>query len=108
MAVCPKANKYYGITVDYLSRDRFKFVWAFKVDLQKAHREGYDMTSVKGSVELDNDYPGCPYCGAKQYIFCSCGAIACWHGEKTFTCPKCGISGEVSTVSSVDLKGGGF
>lgn len=29
MAVCPETNKSYGITVDYLSANKFKFVWAF-------------------------------------------------------------------------------
>jgi hypothetical protein len=108
MAVCPETKKYYGITVDYLSRNSFKFVWAFKVDPEKAHREGYDTKSVSGSVTLDDDYPGCPYCKSKQFIFCSCGAIICWHGQKVVTCPKCGASGEVTSVSSVNLKGGGF
>jgi hypothetical protein len=108
MAVCPKANKHYGITVDYLAEDSFRFVWAFKVDPEKAHREGYDTTNVNGTVTLDDEYPGCPYCKSHQFIFCTCGAIICWNGEEKVTCPKCGFTGEITTVSSVNLKGGGF
>jgi hypothetical protein len=108
MAVCPKTKNNYGITVDYLSRNSFKFVWTFKVDPEKAHREGYDTKSVSGSVTLDENYPGCPYCKSKQFVFCSCGAIMCWHGQRVVTCPKCGASSEVTFVSSVNLKGGGF
>jgi hypothetical protein len=108
MAVCPDTKQYYGITVDYLARNSFKFVWAFKIDRAKAHREGYDTKKVNGSVTLDNDYPGCPYCKSKRFVFCSCGAVMCWYGQKVVTCPKCGASGEVTSVSSVNLKGGGF
>lgn len=108
MAVCPEAKKYYGITVDYLRKGAYKFVWAFKIDKDKAKREGYDSQRVHGSVELDSEYPGCPYCKSKQFIFCSCGAVMCWHGQRVVTCPSCGQTGEVSSVSSVDLHGGGF
>ena len=108
MAVCPEANKYYGITVDYLRKNAFKFVWAFKIDKDKAKREGYASQRVHGSVELDTEYPGCPYCKSKRFIFCSCGTVMCWHGQRVVTCPSCGQTGEVSSVSSVDLHGGGF
>lgn len=106
MAVCPEANKFYGITVDYISTNKFKFVWAFKVDREKAHREGYDAKRVHGSVELDSEYPGCPYCKTNRFVFCGCGAVICWHGQHVVQCPNCGAKGEVSSVSSVDLKGG--
>ncbi|MDE5849621.1 MAG: hypothetical protein K2H38_05725 [Muribaculaceae bacterium] len=108
MAICPEAKKYYGITVDLLRKDAYKFVWAFKIDKEKATREGYASRRVHGSVELDTEYPGCPYCKSYQNVFCSCGAVVCWHGERVFHCPECGQTGEVSTVSSVDLHGGGF
>lgn len=108
MAYCPEAKKHYGITVDYVGDNAFKFVWAFKIDRDKARREGYDTTHVHGSIILDDEYPGCPYCKSKHNIFCSCGAVACWHGENMFTCPVCGQTGEVSAASSFDLQGGGF
>lgn len=106
MAICPEAKKHYGITVDLMDSNKYKFVWAFKIDKNKAHREGYDSKRVHGSVELDDNYPGCPYCKAKQYVFCSCGTVICWNGEKVIKCPTCGACGEVSSVETVDLNGG--
>lgn len=109
MAVCPEAKKTYGITVDKIKSGQYKFVWAFKIDEEKAHREGYDSTNVKGSVVLDSEYPGCPYCGEKRHIICtSCGRFFCYHGQEKVTCPNCGASGNVATVEQVDLKGGGY
>lgn len=108
MAVCEETKQPFGITVDYISSRRYKFVWAFKIDRDKAHREGYDEHMVTGSVELAPDYPGCPYCGSKQFYICSCGRIICYHGEKVVTCPACGQRGELTEVSEINLKGGGY
>lgn len=108
MATCPKQNKHYGITVDYLRPNAFKFVWAFKIDRDKAKREGYDSRQVQGSIDLDSEYPGCPYCKSRQNVFCSCGAVLCWNGESVINCPVCGQRGEVSMVDSVSMRGGGF
>lgn len=106
MSICPEAKKHYGITVDHMGSNKYKFVWAFKIDKDKAHREGYDSKRVHGSIELDDNYPGCPYCKAKQYVFCNCGSVICWNGEEVIKCPTCGASGEVSSVETVDLSGG--
>lgn len=108
MAICPESKKYYGITVDYIRRNVYTFVWAFKIDKEKAHREGYDSQHVHGAIELDSEFPGCPYCGNYKFIFCSCNAVVCWHGQKVVKCPSCGQTGEVIMTSSVDLCGGGF
>lgn len=108
MAFCPKKKKSYGITVDEVGCNAYKFIWSFPIDKDKAHREGYDSKSVHGCVEMDVDYPGCPYCHSKQYIFCSCGSVMCWHGQKVVTCSKCGQSGVVTMASSFDLHGGGY
>ena len=109
MAMCSRLNKTYGITVDKIGPSQYKFVWAFKIDQEKAHREGYDAKTVRGGVTIDKDYPGCPYCGAKNFYTCgSCGCVVCYHGEEAVTCPKCGFSGTVTKVDSIDLKGGGY
>ena len=44
MAVCEETKRPFGITVDYISPRKYKFVWAFKIDKDKARREGYDGT----------------------------------------------------------------
>lgn len=108
MATCEEAKKPFGITVDYVGPRRYRFVWAFKVDKDKAHREGYDAKTVTGGVELDPQYPGCPYCGSKWFFKCNCGAIVCHHGQRVATCPECGATGELTTVSEIDMKGGGY
>ena len=108
MAVCEEAKKPFGITVDYVGPRRYKFVWAFKIDKEKAHREGYDNKTVTGCVELDPHYPGCLHCGSKQFYICNCGKIVCYHGQRVVTCPECGQTGELSAVNEIDLKGGGY
>lgn len=108
MAVCEETKKSFGITVDYVSRRRYRFVWAFKINKDKAHREGYDAKTVTGSVEFDPQYPGCPYCGSKRFFICNCGSMVCYHGQRVVTCPECGSTGELAAVSEIDLRGGGY
>ena len=108
-ASCPKYRGLYGITVDELSRGKYTFVWTFPLDEKKAKREGFDKTSVSGSIELQTDYPGCPYCGNTDVVFCGrCDAISCYDGSGKFTCPKCGNSGKVEVGYKFDLKGGNY
>lgn len=108
MAVCENTKMPFGITVDRIGNRQYKFVWAFKIDREKAHREGFDVHSVTGSVSLDSEYPGCPYCGSKQFYICSCGKIVCYHGQQIATCPECGASGELSSVNEISMKGGEY
>lgn len=108
LAMCTKAQKPYGITVDPQGNS-MKFVWAFKLKEEQAKREGYDRQQARGAVNLDRDFPGCPYCGCKQFVFCGrCGTPCCYHGEEVVTCPKCGNTSRVETVESIELKGGGL
>ena len=39
--------------------------WAFKIKEETAQKEGFDKTNFSGSFYTDEEYPGCPYCGAK-------------------------------------------
>ena len=73
MAICPEAKKYYGITVDCLRNNAYKFVWAFKIDKDRAKREGYDSQSVAEGVELDAEYPGGSYCKSNTLFSASVG-----------------------------------
>ena len=108
MAVCEETKKHFGITVDEISSRHYKFVWAFKIDKDIAHKEGYDIHTVTGTVELDGEYPGCPYCGSKQFYIFSCGKVVCYHGQQRVTCPECGATGELTAVDEIDLKGSGY
>ena len=108
LGACEETNNYFGITVDEDHPRLYRFVWSFKIDKDKAKREGYDTKKVTGSVVLDDNYPGCPYCGDKEFVVCQCGGIICWHGQPMLTCPHCGYTGLVHKVEAVDIKGGGF
>lgn len=109
LACCSETKEPFGITVDQVSSGLYQFVWAFKIDKKKAHREGYDQKNVNGGVIFDKEFPGCPHCGEKRMIVCGkCNTFFCHHGEKNVTCPECGFKGEVTNVSSVNLKGGGY
>lgn len=107
MAVCGKTKKPYGITVDPIGRNRFKFVWTFKIDKDKAKREHFDKTSVHGAIIRDDHYPGCPYCGCQGLFFCDCGAIVCVDSNYG-NCPNCGWRGELCAGTEFDLTGGGY
>lgn len=108
MGVCSETRKPFGITVDKRYRN-YAFCWAFKINAAQARREGYDKTHVKGAVVYDDDFNGCPHCGAMGFYICAkCGKVVCYHGEEMVTCPNCGMSGGVRAGESVNLSGGGF
>ena len=108
LAFCEETKKPFGITVDRIDNGKYKVVWAFKMDKAKACREGYDTTSVTGAVTIDDEYPGCPHCGSKQFWMCACGHPICYHGQQRLVCPNCGASGEVQRVEKINLRGGGY
>ena len=108
LAQCEETRKPFGITVDPL-RGNLKFVWAFKIDKAKAHREGFDSKRVHGTISLDNRFPGCQHCGEKRFYICgNCGSVVCWHGQERVTCPSCHQSGVLQTAETFDLRGGGY
>lgn len=109
LAICGKSKQHFGITVDSVSKNKFVIVWSFKIDEEKAHREHFDQTKITGSFEIDQDFPGCPYCGAKRLVVCQCGALICYNGEEKITCPKCGRIGTIKKVAEyISIKGGGY
>jgi len=84
-------------------------VWSFKLDERRAKSEGFEQQSVNGGIVLEPDFPGCPYCGAKTFVFCGkCGAISCYDGHGTSTCPKCGFVSRVEVADSFNIKGGSY
>lgn len=109
LAMCEDTKMPFGITVDKLSRGHYAFIWSFKIDKAKAHREGFDQTHVNGAISIDDGFPGCPYCGAKAFYICgTCGTIVCHHGRAHVTCPNCGTNGEIHSAETFEIKGGGF
>jgi len=109
LAKCRKNKNTFGIRAEEKSRNFISFTWAFPIADSSAKREGYDQTGLSGSVEFDNDYPGCPYCKEANFVQCGkCKKLTCYAGDRTFTCAWCGNQGEVTTAESFDLSGGGF
>lgn len=105
LAQCEETKKPFGITVGPL-RGNLKFVWAFKIDKAKAHREGFGSKRVHGIISLDDKFSGCPYCGEKRFCICgNCGSIVCWYGQERVTCHQSGV---LHAAESFGLRGGGY
>lgn len=108
MAMCERTRENFGITVNPQGRE-LVLTWAFKISAAQGRREGYEKKKVSGAVSLDDDFNGCPYCGSKRFYKClKCGKMVCYHGQQMVTCPSCGITSGLKTVSSIDLSGGGY
>lgn len=93
---CGRYHKAYGIRTENIGNN-WICTWAFPIKEGSAKREGYDKTSIKGSITFANEYPGCPYCGGNNLTVCSCGHLNCTMlKDGRFTCEWCGAQGEIS------------
>ncbi len=109
MGMCSRTRQPFGITVDPVERNQLRLVWAFKINADKARREGYDKTKMKGAIEYGPEFPGCPYCESTQFYVChKCDTIVCYHGEEQVTCPKCGVTAGLIESEQIELTGGGL
>lgn len=109
LGMCSRVNQPFGMTVDPISRSQMKIVWAFKISADKARREGYDKTSMRGSVVFDDEFPGCPYCESHDFYVCgNCGTVVCFNNEEHVKCPKCGNESDVVVSDEINLSGGGM
>ncbi|MDO4574119.1 MAG: TerY-C metal binding domain-containing protein [Planctomycetia bacterium] len=101
-------GKIFGARVEKQNGDWVR-TWAFPIQESTAKKEGYDKTKLTGTFSCTNDYPGCPYCGGKQFWICSCGALHCWDGKTWFvTCSVCGNAAKLENCNTVDILGGGY
>jgi hypothetical protein len=113
MGKCSKTGKTFGIRIEQRGRDWVR-TWAFPIGERKAKREGFDVNTVSGSMNADDEYPGCPYCGSIGFVQCSCGKIGCMgdvrdHGDHVeYTCPWCGNTGTLKAADSFDVSGEGY
>lgn len=118
LAKCPyafnKSENLFGMRIQKFGSD-WKRTWAFKIDAERAHNEGYDKEATYGTFDPTSEYPGCPYCHSNNLAQCSCGKSFCFNAEEKSTnkiihlkCPWCGISGEYHSVETLDLQGGGY
>lgn len=105
-AICSRSKGMYGITVDKTSNGH-SLIWAFPINKQQATKEGFESTSIRGNIDTDVNYPGCPYCGSKQFYVCNnCKSVVCYHGEEHVICPSCGLHGDIIGVDKIDLNTG--
>ena len=103
------SDKLYGIRIVKRDNDWVR-TWAFKIKEEMAEKEGFDKINFTGSFYTDEEYPGCPYCGAKKCFVCgSCGKVSCYDGSDKVVCNWCGASGTAaSDDGKMDVSGGGF
>ena len=101
---CKEGRKEFGVRFEAYENE-WKATWAFEIKKKGAEkREHYDETVLKGHIRIEEKYPGCPYCGSKAFVICSCGGLNCNNHEPgLFTCMWCGKTGELEAYD-----GGGF
>lgn len=110
MAKCKNSYKPFGIRIEKRKDNIWHCTWAFKLSEKAGSKEGYENNTISGQFHIEPEYPGCPDCGSLGWINCSkCGKLTCFSGEETHVrCAWCGMEGEIQSVESFDLKGGGF
>ena len=103
------SDKLYGIRIEKRDNDWVR-TWAFKIKEEMAEKEGFDKINFTGSFYTDEEYPGCPYCGAKKCFVCgSCGKVSCDGGSDKVVCNWGGASGTAAgDDGKMDVAGGGF
>lgn len=108
-AKCRNAKKTFGVRVEKRTDMAWYCTWTFPISEKSASNEGYGATMISGRVELDEEYPGCPYCGAMGWASCgACGKLTCCGDEEFFKCGWCGNSGTLTESDTFDLTGGGY
>lgn len=109
LAGCSRSREFFGISVDPVSRNQFKLVWAFKMSKDQAIREGTDKRNVSGQVFADENFNFCPYCGGQTFAQCGkCGHFICYNEEAT-ECPICHVRiGGITAAESFSFGGGGY
>jgi hypothetical protein len=106
-ARCSGDGECFGIRLESRSAGTWSATWAFAIKAERAKREGYGSTVVKGAFDLPEEYPGCPHCHAKSLFVCSCGQVACWSGSgSAVMCPACHKRGNVEGTATQVRAGG--
>ena len=110
MAQCNKTKQCIGVTFNPINSRLYRIMWSFKIKEDTARKEKYDKKSVNGNIDVDVDFQGCPYCGAKQFYFCGkCGKMVCYDGvSEIATCPNCNNQSTLQVADNFHIEGGGF
>lgn len=102
---CAKVHKFYAMRTEEAPDDKWNINWAFALSDKIIKAEKYEETTIKGYFNLTKDYPGCPYCGNKNFFSCGiCKKLTCWDGiTKTVECAHCGKISEINgTISKLN------
>ena len=107
MARCSKTHQAYGMRFEEITPGNWLLDWAFAMKEDASRKEGYDQSTIAGGFGLDEEYPGCPHCGAGSLVKCGCGKVGCWDQKSdTFTCPWCHSTGRIGgTIDSLSAGG---
>ena len=107
LSKCAEMHRTYGIRAEKVNGNHWKLTWAFPIKESSAKREGYDKSSISGNIEVSAEYPGCPYCGQKQFTVCSCGHLNCTILKNgIFTCEWCGAQGTIGDYTGEAITAG--
>ncbi|MCL1832142.1 MAG: hypothetical protein FWG45_04425 [Oscillospiraceae bacterium] len=109
LSKCLFNGKSYGIRVEKRGDD-WASTWAFPINENSAAREGFDKTTIEGTLQPDERFPGCPHCGVGGLMQCGCGKMMC-HDETrdvgNIICPWCKDTiGKITTVDTVEVISG--
>lgn len=106
---CGETHKTYGVRFERTEDACWRYTWAFEINPKVAKREGYDSANISGSIVPSDDYPGCPHCGRKYFMVCSCGKLNCniINDGGTATCNWCGSTGTISGYDGTGFTAGG-
>jgi hypothetical protein len=109
LAKCQQSKRSFGIRVEK-KQEIWYCTWTFKINEKAASNEGYDDTVVSGKMSMDEEYPGCPHCGAMAWFSCGkCKKITCTNSTATkATCAWCGNLCTLRAAEKFDLRGGGY
>lgn len=105
---CTQSKKLFGMRVQQQGSDWIR-TWAFPIQENVASKEGFGNVKIQGSLNVTDEYPGCPYCETKGFFSCGvCNKLNCYHGEELTKCEWCGNSAETSAVDEFEVEGGGY
>ena len=104
---CGEHHKTYGIRAEKRGRDTWMCTWAFPIKESAAKHEGYDKSSMRGSIAFSEEFPGCPYCGGRNWTVCSCGRLNCTIVKNNlFICEWCGAQGKIGKYAGESITAG--
>ncbi len=94
---CLSDHSLFGMRMEQTAHGGWVATWAFSIPPERAHREGYTETRLKGSFDVAEGYPGCPGCANRAFAKCNaCSGLGCSSGQGYWTCPHCGLGGPLS------------